>query len=275
MILLLQDHCQSPSSHSFHRLPDSSISRHLNREEGMYWLCDILIEHIFQQVSSIRSPPLPSSSTHFIEQISVGNIFLDTNQQHLHSLRLKLKNETKAIRKCREDGFQTVTVTKKIAVATPPIPVLTVDLKTTVDKPVGGTISKTRVKKLDIMERLNLAKQEAILERKMDHLNEDILRRSKQETIDKTMKFLKKLPGISTTQQLGSTVDLEGNDRTEENLKRSSSTPALTSASSFDPNSTINRNESGSFDETIFAKTAVCLAPGSSLLSIDLSLSLS
>jgi hypothetical protein len=171
-------------------------------------------------------------------------MFLDTNQHHLHSLRLKLKNETKVIRKCREEGVQTVTVARK-TVAAP------IDSKTMTEKPLGGTISKTKIKKLDLMERLNLAKQEAILERKMDQLNEDILNRSKQETIDTTMKFLKKLPGISTT------MSTEGNE-TSENLKRSSSTPATAGSSvDIDPNAAVNGNDSESFDNSMLGKTVV------------------
>jgi hypothetical protein len=136
----------------------------------------------------------------------------------LHSLRLKLKNETKAIRKCREEGVRTITISKRLSV-----PSLTPSAQAQEEKPLGVTISKTLTKKLDISERLNLAKQEAILERKMDQLKDDLLRQSKQETVDKTMKFLQKLPGITNgnEQEQGGT-----------GLRRSSSIPSMLRQSS-------------------------------------------
>lgn len=116
--------------------------------------------------------------------------------------------------------------------------------KTMSEKPFRGTISRTRIKKLDIAERLNLAKQEAILERKMDQLNEDIMNHSKQETIDKTMKFLKKLPGIL------------GNEPNE-NLKRSFSTSAVGNSSFLTSNPVDNRTDLEPFDESLLGKFVV------------------
>ena len=129
--------------------------------------------------------------------------------------------------------------------------------KTMTEKTFRGTTSRTRIKKLDIAERLNLAKKEAILERKMDQLNEDILNHSKQETIDKTMKFLKKLPGIS------------GNDP-KENLKRSFSTSTVGNTSFPTPSPVDNRNDRELFDESLLGKDVVGSDPISILILIPL-----
>lgn len=148
-------------------------------------------------------------------------MFLDANQHHLHSLQLKLKKEAKALKKLREDGVQRVTISKKNYQSGASFEDRTLNTQ---------TVTKTITKPLGIMERLNLAKQEAILERKMDKLNEDILQRTKDETLKESMRFLKRLPGISTSE-----IDF---------VQTSHSTPF----------------ESGSFDNSSQSRTVVSVA---------------
>lgn len=59
-------------------------------------------------------------------------------------------------------------------------------------------ISKKVVKKLTIVERLNLARKEVILERKLDQLKLESINQSKTQAILKAQQLLENLPAIST-----------------------------------------------------------------------------
>jgi hypothetical protein len=123
---------------------------------------------------------------------------------------------------------RTITISKRLSV-----PALLSTQEEKQKKLLSVTVSKTLTKKLDISERLNLARQEAILERKMDQLKDDLLKQAKQETIDKTMKFLKKLPEISN-----------GTEQSETGFQRSSSIPIMSRH-----NSGLRQNSGFSRDE--------------------------
>ena len=58
----------------------------------MYWACDVLVEHIFQE-------------------ISVGKLFADVNQKHLKNLREKATKEVRDLKRCRQTGVQTFAAT--------------------------------------------------------------------------------------------------------------------------------------------------------------------
>lgn len=59
-------------------------------------------------------------------------------------------------------------------------------------------ISKKVVKKLTVVERLNLARKEVILERKLDQLKLESINQSKTQAILKAQQLLENLPAIST-----------------------------------------------------------------------------
>eukprot|EP00602_Paraphysomonas_sp_CaronLab_P010700 CAMPEP_0185039024 /NCGR_PEP_ID=MMETSP1103-20130426/35415_1 /TAXON_ID=36769 /ORGANISM="Paraphysomonas bandaiensis, Strain Caron Lab Isolate" /LENGTH=1091 /DNA_ID=CAMNT_0027577749 /DNA_START=137 /DNA_END=3408 /DNA_ORIENTATION=- len=155
------------------------LPRFLNQTEGMYWVCDVLIEHIYQQIHA-------------------GNMFAALNQHYLLSLQEKIKREARDVRKCRVKGV------KEIAVVAQPVSTddeydspsprsalsnhtnntlgssqcstfsahssrpISPDKSLTSRKPVIKNVTC----KLNILERLQLAHDEALLERKIEALSE-------------------------------------------------------------------------------------------------------
>ena len=166
-----------------------------------------------------------------IDQISIGNMFLDINQQHIASLQVKLKRETSEIRKCREVGLMTVTISKQI-------PLLFVNRNTenllnnnnegNNEGDYSNTlhsvkVSKKITKKLNVVERLNLARKEAILERKLDQLKLESESQAKSQAIQTAQQLLENLPTIS---KLNSTT-ITTTPKQIVNLNQSSSLPSF------------------------------------------------
>ena len=65
--------------------------RYLDQREGLYWVCDSIIERIFHQVKG-------------------GHLFVHVNEPYIGALQSRMKKEVAAIKKSRMTGAQTVEI---------------------------------------------------------------------------------------------------------------------------------------------------------------------
>lgn len=132
-----------------------------------------------------------------ILKVTAGNMFPETNQRYLTNLQERARRETRELKKCRQTGLKTIAVTIKIdpvdapSFATIPIESDKYSPKSSARSALSersrnskrnagnstqafatGSNRKSNVdtvtKKLSIIERLSLAHQEAIMERRLD-----------------------------------------------------------------------------------------------------------
>lgn len=162
-------------------------------------------------------------------------MFLDVNQQHISSLQVKLKKETLDIKKCRESGVKTITISKHIPLIHNNTTIKTKNTDKNVDDNITNNsideqnvisnddkikqikISKKVIKKLDVIERLNLARKEAILERKIDQLKIEADNEAKIQVILKAQQILENLPTIKKSHS-SSTISQSPNSKLSSSL---------------------------------------------------------
>ena len=211
---------------AYYDSPQRPWPRFLNQTEGLYWVCNSIIERIFHEVKS-------------------GRLFIHVNEPYLGILQSKMKKDVMLLRNSRVSGTQEVVVQtssrlcppftndsplKTIKPATINATVGSSDMKSgeaistkvsnnidhnknlpekgkdlsnsqcgnQVVKSGTGTIlvKKKHVKKLDLMDRLNLARKEAALERRLEILHSDgeiqksVLQRERFQLLEKKFKPL-------------------------------------------------------------------------------------